>query len=260
MSIHCGAVRDMLQSQISPLFDCREEAGRLVIITPFELPDGDLMEFYVTQEDDQLVVTDLAETVTTLASYRFDVESTPKRKKLFEDILKGLGIHYFKGQMRLPLATDRDLVSGLLRLSQAALRTSDLLFTTRYGAGATFKDEVSEFLLERHVRCDQDYRVSGRSGQMYTVDFYVERPQPILVEALSTASSSYAEQIVNRTVRMWYDLRRLDGHFSYATVLDDSEDVWKQQHFEILSSLSELIVWSERERLAVIAGAERTGN
>jgi hypothetical protein len=136
-----------------------------------------------------------------------------------------------------------------LHLSQSALQTSDLLFTSRYGAGATFKEEVQEYLAENTVPHQPEYRSAGRSGQIYTVDFYIERARPILLEALSTASAGYAEQVVSRTVRMWYDLRRVDGRFLYATVLDDSEDVWKEQHLEILSSLSELVVWSERQRL-----------
>lgn len=253
MKIACQTVKQALQSQWPPLFDCREEQDRLVIVTPFELPDGDLMEFYVLEENDQIVITDLAETLATLASCRFDVDRTPKRRKLFEAILKGLNVHLFQGELRLPIRSTEELLPALMRLSQTALQTTDLLFTSRYGAGATFKEEVEEFLSEQKVPHEMDYRSAGRSGQIYTVDFYIERTKPILLEALSTASASYAEQIVNRTVRMWYDLRRVDGRFLYATVLDDSEDVWKEQHLEILSSLSELVVWSERQRLLELA-------
>ncbi len=252
MNVQCRTIKDMLQKQLSPLFDCREEAGRLVVVTPFEYPDGDLMEFYVTQEGENLVVSDLAETLSTLAAYRFEVESTPKRRKLFESVVNGLGVHYFQGEIRVPISSENEIVPALLRLSQAALRTSDLLFTSRFGAGTTFKEEVEEYLTEKQLPHQTDYRASGRSGQLYTVDFYIERRQPILLEALSTASSGYAEQIVNRAVRMWYDLRRVDGRFGYATVLDDSENVWREQHIEILSSLSELVVWSEREKLITL--------
>lgn len=253
MTLQCQRVREMLQAQLSPMFDCREENGRLVIVTPFEHPDGDLMEFHVTQEGGQLVVSDLAETLATLAAYRFDVESTPKRRKLFESVIRDLGAHYFQGEIRLPLVSPDELVPALMRLSQAALRTSDLLFTSRYGAGTTFKEEVEEFLAERNVPHETDYKLTGRSGQTYTLDFYIERRQPLALEALSTASSGYAEQLVSRTVRMWYDLKRVDGRFVYATVLDDTEDVWKEQQIEILTSLSELVVWSEREKLAELA-------
>ncbi len=253
MTLQCKAVREMLQKDLSPLFDCREEEGRLVIVTPFEYPDGDLMELYVTEESGQIVLTDLAETLATLAAYRFEVESTPKRRKLFESVLKGLDAHYFHGEIRVPVQPEGSLTSALIRLGQAALRTTDLLFTSRFGAGTTFKEEVDEYLTERKVPHEMDHKLTGRSGQTYTLDFYIERRQPLLMEALSTASSGYAEQLISKTVRMWYDLKRVDGRFVYATVLDDSEDVWKEQHIEILTSLSELVVWSEREKLSELA-------
>ncbi len=249
MNLRCQTVRGILQEELSPLFDCREENGRLVIVTPFEYPDGDLIEFYVTEEHGQLVLTDLAETLATLASYRFDTESTPKRRKLFESVLKGFEAHYFRGEIRVPLASPKELISALVRLSQATLRTTDLLFTSRFGAGTTFKEEVEEYLTEKQLPYQKDYKLTGRSGQTYALDFYIEQRNPFLIEALSTGSSGYAEQLVNRTVRMWYDLRRVDGRFVYSTILDDAEDVWKEQQIEILSSLSELIVWSEREKL-----------
>ena len=255
MTLQCQSIKEMLQKQLSPLFECHEQEGRFVIVTPFEHPDGDLIEFYVTEENGQLVLSDLAETLATLAAYRFDVESTPKRRKLFESVIQSLGAHYFRGEIRVPLVSQEDLVPTLMRLSQAALRTSDLLFTSRYGAGTTFKEEVEEYLTERQLPHQADYKLTGRSGQTYTLDFYIELRQPLVLEALSTASSGYAEQLVSRTVRMWYDLKRVDGRFAYGTILDDSENVWKEQHLEILSSLSELLVWSEREKLAQLAKA-----
>ena len=249
----CKAVNELIQTSLSPLFECREQNGSLAIVTPFEYPDGDLIEFYLIEEAGQLVLTDFAETLATLASFKFDVESTPKRRKLFESVVQDLNVHYFQGELRVPVASERELVPALVRLGQVALRTSDLLFTSRFGAGATFKEEVDEYLTEKELPHQVDYKVSGRSGQLYTLDFYIERPQPLLLEALSTVSSGYAEQVVNRTVRMWYDLKRVDGKFKYCTVLDDTEDVWKEQHFEILNSLSELIVWSDRERISALA-------
>ncbi len=253
MRLECREVKELLSAGLPPLFDCYQENGRIVVVTPFEYPDGDLMEFYVTEEAGQLVITDFAETLASLASLRFDVESTPKRRKLLESVVQGAGVHYFQGELRVPVQSDQELVPALTKLSQAALRAGDLLFTSRFGAGTTFKEEVEEYLTETGLPHEQDHRVTGRSGQTYTPDFYVERTRPMLIEALSTASAGYAEQLVNRTVRMWYDISRTDGRFSYATVLDDAENVWKAQHIEVLTSLSELVVWSEREKIAKIA-------
>jgi hypothetical protein len=119
----------------------------------------------------------------------------------------------------------------------------------RFGAGTAFKEEVEEFLLGHEVPYESDYRVVGRSAHAYTVDFYIERAKPRLVETLSSAAAGPAEMLVNSTVRMWFDLTRINGRFGYISLLDDSADVWKASHLDILSELSEVIVWSERKRL-----------
>ncbi|HXG33897.1 MAG TPA: DUF1828 domain-containing protein [Bryobacteraceae bacterium] len=253
-------VEESLRRELGPLFACREEDGRVVIVTPLEYPDGDLMEFYLIQDAEGLVVTDLAETVATLAAYRFDVESTPKRRKLFEGVLQAQGVHWFRGELRLLVESEREIAPAVIRLSQAALRTTDLLFTARFGAGTTFKEDVEEYLVEHEIPYQADYKTTGRSGQTYTVDFYIERKrQPILMQTLSTGAPSYAEQLVSRAVRMWYDLRRINGRFAYTTLLDDCEKVWTKEHLEILESLSELVVWSERHRLLDLTGVEPKG-
>lgn len=113
VNLNCGIVTARLRQGLDSLFECRAVDGRVVVVTSFEYPDGDLMEFYVIEEEPgTLVVTDFAETVATLAAYRFDIESTPKRRKLFESVLRGHGAHYVRGEIRVPLYCEGELSSG----------------------------------------------------------------------------------------------------------------------------------------------------
>lgn len=144
---------------------------------------------------------------------------------------------------------EADLVSAIMRLSQAVVQVRDLLFTMRYGAGTAFNEEVEEFFTQREIRYETNRTILGRSGQQYSVDFFVERRRPALVQTLSGGSAGYADILVSKTVRMWYDISRADGRFEYVSVMDDSLDVWKRSHFELLADLSRLTTWSERENL-----------
>jgi len=256
LAMRCAELKKAIEKQLPPLFECVEEDGRLTIVTPMEYPDGDLIELYLVEEPEGLVLTDLAETLAILASYNLDVKRSPKRFKVFQTVLKAQDVHYFEGSLRIPIISLEDVVPALLRLAQAVLRVSDLLFTLRFGAGTTFKDEVEEFLTEHQVRYETDYRVTGRSGQQYTIDFYIERRKPFLIQALSSGSSSYAEILVSKTIRMWFDVTRVDGRYQYVSLLDDMIEVWKSSQFEILGDLSTVITWSERERLLALVQAE----
>ena len=245
----CNELRTILQMGLPPLYECREQKGKVTILTPIEYPDGDYVELFVIKEGDNYIITDLAETIATLASFNFVLKAAPKRFKLFQQILKVHGIHYFEGELRVPFQNEKELPYVLTRLTQAIIQVSDLLFTMRYGAGTSFREEVEEYFVEREIKFEPNYRVIGRSGQAYSIDFYIEKRKPLLIQTISSGSSGYADILISKTVRMWYDLLRVDGRYRYTSLLDDSTDVWKPAHFEILSDLSSVIVWSEREKL-----------
>ncbi len=250
--MRCGELKQILARDLPPLYECREEKGYLRIITPLEHPDGDYVELYLVEENGRLLLTDHAETIAILASYGFEVKRSPKRARLLDSVLKALDVHLFQGALRVVLESETDLVPAIMRLSQASVQVGDLLFTMRYGAGTAFKEEVEEFLLERQISYENNHGVFGRSGQQYSVDFYIERRRPALLQTLSSGSAGYAETLISKTVRMWYDISRVDGRFDYVSLLDDSSDVWKASHIELLSDLSKVVAWGERENLTLI--------
>lgn len=247
--MRCEELKRFLSRDLPPLYECREENGRLTIVTPLEHPDGDYIELYLVEENGRLVLTDHAETLAVLASYGFELKRSIKRARLLDSILKAANIRLFQGALRIELESEADLVPAIVRLSQGSVQAGDLLFTMRYGAGTAFKEEVEELLVEREVRYETNYRVFGRSRQQYSVDFYVEKRRPALLQTLSSGSASYAEALISKTVRMWYDISRVDGRFDYVSLLDDSADVWKPSHIELLSDLSKVVTWGERENL-----------
>lgn len=71
--MRCHDLRRVLEQGLAPRYECREEDGRLTIVTPAEHPDGDLVELYLTEEDGRLVLTDHAETLAVLASYGLEL-------------------------------------------------------------------------------------------------------------------------------------------------------------------------------------------
>jgi hypothetical protein len=253
--MRCDELKRVLARDLAPLYECREENGHLTIVTPLEQPDGDYVEFYLVEEGGRLVLTDHAETLAVLASYGFDLKRSPKRARLLDSILRAANVHLFQGAFRMEIESEGELVPAVLKLGQVAVQAGDLLFTMRYGAGTQFKEEVEEFLVERRVPYEANARVLGRSGQHYSVDFYVEKRRPALLQTLSSGSASYAETLVSKTVRMWYDVSRTDGRYEYVSVLDDSADVWKPPQIELLSDLSRVVAWGERDTLIALLAA-----
>jgi len=239
------------------LFACQEEDDRLKITTPYLYPDGDYIDLYLVELPTGLYLTDLGETMGYLADHGISPKQSPKRRKIINDVLLTQGVELFRGELRVPFNDWDKAAWAVMRLSQAIVQISDLVFSLRLSALTTFKEEVEEYWIESQIPYDVDYPVIGGSGESYTVDFYIPVPhRSWLVETLSSQSRSYANTLVSRVVRIWHDLLRVDGRYGYISLIDDSTDVWKAEWLEQLAALSEVVIWSERERLPTILGVK----
>ena len=132
-------------------------------------------------------------------------------------------------------------------------------FTFRTRAVESTADEVSDYLLERQIRFDRRPKMAGRSGRGWTPDFHVILPeQGSLVAVLSTGNRSSARTVTEHTLAMWHDLNQLiygPEALRFISLFDDTADVWQEEDFTLLDSLSEVQRWSEPETLIEALGA-----
>jgi len=253
--MNCAELREKALATLPILFHCQEENGHLKIATPYLYPDGDYIDLYLVETPAGLYFTDLGETIGYLADHGISLKQSPKRWKIVSDVLLTQGVEFFQGELRMPLEGWDKAAWRVTRLGQAIIQISDLVFTLRLSALSTFKEEVQEYWIEFRIPYDIDYVVVGGSGESYKIDFYVPAsPRPWLIETLSSRSQSYANALVSQAVRTWHDLHRVDGRYGYLSLIDDSTDVWKSEWFDQLSDFSEVIVWSEREKLLDTVG------
>ncbi len=246
----CEELRETMLATLPLLFVCQEENNRLKISTPYLYPNGDYIDLYLVETPNGLYLTDLGETMGYLADYGIALKQSSKRRKIIHDILLTHNVELFQGELRVYLEKEEQVAHAVVRLSQAITQISDLVFTLRLGTRTTFKEEVEEFWVEYGIPFERDYVVIGGSGESYTVDFYLSVPKhPWLVETLSSQSRSYANTLVSRVIRVWHDLHRVDGRYRYLSLIDDSADVWKAEWLDQLAEFSEVIAWSEREKL-----------
>ncbi|MBM3298969.1 MAG: DUF1828 domain-containing protein [Deltaproteobacteria bacterium] len=255
--MNCDQVRELALSSLPILFSCEQEDSYLKLTTPYLYPDGDYIDLYLVETDDELYLTDLGETLGYLSDYGISLKQSPKRNKVINDILLTQGAELFRGELRVRVLDGHEMAWHMTRLSQAAVQVSDLVYSLRLSALASFREEVEEYWIESRVSYELDYIVIGASGEQYTVDFFVSSPRRSwLVDTLSSQSRGYANSLVSRVVRTWHDIHRADGRFGYLSIVDDSNDVWRSEWFDQLEALSEVVTWSNREKLLQFFGSE----
>lgn len=250
---------ESLTSELGQLFSCIPGDRHERIRTPFLYPDGDHIDLFVTEKNGTLIVSDLGETLRWLRSQTLSPKRSPKQNALIADACLTHGIEQYKGVLLARCRSNMTLASVTLRVAQACLRVSDLWFTFRTRAVESTADEVSDYLLERQIRFDRRPKMVGRSGRGWTPDFHVILPeQGSLVAVLSTGNRSSARTVTEHTLAMWHDLNQLiygPEALRFVSLFDDTADVWQEEDFTLLDSLSEVQRWSEPETLIEALGA-----
>ena len=252
----CTAIR----SGLGPMFECSVNGDYVRVRTPFLYPDGDFIDLFLKSANQGVTtVSDLGETVRWLNSNTLSTKRYPKQAGLISDISQTHGVEFFRGMLKARSTDPSALADAVTRVSQAALRISDLIFTARLRSVESVTDEVADFLQELHLPFERNKKLIGRSGKSWKIDFQVSAPQrSSLISVLSSGSRSVAQQITKSVVASWYDLsqyRASPEPLAFITLVDDSADVWSEEDFNLVESISEVARWSVPETLSQLLTA-----
>jgi hypothetical protein len=238
----------LIAQQVGELFVCTPHDKYTRIRTPYLYPDGDVIDLFLRESNGSLTLTDLGETLRWFRMQTTSMRRSPKQSQAIEDICLNHGVELFKGMLVLRVSRPEDLSKAVMRISQAALRVSDLWFSLRNRAVQSITDEVAEFLTEREIRHERAEKIPGRSGRIWAVDFHTWTPnRSSLIYVLSTGSKAGARSIVEHVVASWYDLSHMKAGaqpLSFVSLFDDTLDVWTEQDFRLAGDLSDTGMWS----------------
>jgi hypothetical protein len=173
------------------------------------------------------------------------VRRTPRQRKLIEDVCLTHGVELFKG-MLMARADSREVATAVANVAQAAMRVADLWFTLRNRSVESIVDEVDEFFLEKAIPYDRYVKLPGRSGRIWNIDFHARTSsRSSLICVLSTGSRSAARNVAEHVVAAWHDLSHMHAQsIGFISLFDDTADVWSDEDFKLVDSLSEIARWS----------------
>lgn len=246
-------------SEMGALFTCEEQDDYYRIRTPYLYPDGDNIDLFCEWDGDTVTVTDMAETTGWLRMQSIATHRSPNQNRLIADSCITHNVEFYRGMIQARWRPGDDLAAVVNRVAQAALRVSDLWFTLRYRTGGStisVASEVEEYLSERPLEYERTKKLAGRSQETWNVDFYVRAAaRSSLVYVLGTGSRNAAGRITDHVVAAWHDL----SHYSvgpeslkFVSLFDDTVDVWQEEHFRRVESLSTVTRWSRPDEFASV--------
>lgn len=235
---------EMLAKKIGELFTCSPLDQYIRIRTPFLYPDNDLIDLYYREVDEDVILTDLGETLGWFKMQTVALEIAPELLQLINDICLDHGIEFSRGMLLLRLKQSDDLAEGIMRLSQATLKVLDIGSAFKDNVGESAVDEVEDLLQERQISFERNPEFIGKSGRVWRPDFRIRHPRHnSLIYILSTGSRSRAQEEADRTLAAWHDLSNWKAGpeaLRFISLFDDTLDVWTEEDFRLVEDVSEV--------------------
>ena len=258
--MNCGELVSSYLRHVEDGFVCQARPdGSAVVVTPYRMPDGDLIELLVERgTGGGVVVSDLGETIAMLAVQGFDPHASEKRKWLLERASRLADVTLNEGELRKQ-GPSENVGSLILDVAAAARGVADLIYLHRSQEPRDFDARVVEFVSDHAAEVLPRAPIKGESGHTYRVTAKVLRVdrKPLLVSALSPRGQGQIKASVDRTIRQWVDI---DGAFERAqkiSFLNDTGVDWKQSDLNLLGRFSMISTWKTRHDLEpVLAGIE----
>ena len=136
----CSEIRRTFGAQ----FVCSRQGIHTRVDTPYLYPDGDYISVFCKTSDDAVTVTDLAETVSWLWMQSATRRLSPKQNQLIRDTCVAHGVEFRQGMLQARCKPGEPLGETLTRVSQAAIRVSDLWFMSRAAASEAMMDRPAD--------------------------------------------------------------------------------------------------------------------
>jgi len=225
--------------------------GRPRIQTVFKYPDGSWVDVFVDDRSDLFAaprLSDFGQTMGWLLDLPVRPWQSKKRQAFLDDVLRSYQVRQDGGALVKDIGDEDDLTADIVALGQACVRAADLIFTRRSTLTSSFTEQVEEVIVDLELPYEPNVELPAL-GSSVRVDFLVMAARPSAILTLGGRQTQQAHQNAIEVFRRWYDLRKAKRDERFVTVVDDSQDVYRDEDLDRLADVSDLIGLSQRDDL-----------
>lgn len=190
------------------------------ISTPFLDRHNDYMQIYVKADGSHLTLSDDGYVLSDLVASGCDV-STPRRKELLEQIVRGFGVNLSDDELTVSATMD-SFAQRKHSLLQAMVSVNDLFLTSRHTVRGLFLEELEEFLTQNNIRYVPSVQMAGRSGLSHTFDYVIPGWQKA-PERILKAINNPTKDKVQSMLFAWSDIREVRKSSKLLAMVNDRE-------------------------------------
>ena len=229
----------------------------VVISTPHLDRHNDFLDILVERRDGGYELSDDGYVLADLKASGCPID-TPKRRKLFEEILRGFGVQIEHGVLRTT-ANKENFSSRKHSLLQAMLAVNDMFFTATPQVKSFFLDEVRAWMKENNIPFIEGANFIGRSGFRHRFEFAIPAFQDRPERYVQTINNPDRQAALN-IITAWEDtqLARPAGASAYVFLNDRVSETIQDT---VLDALSEYgitpVIWSARQEMVDELGFDK---
>lgn len=227
------------------------KTGWTSMSTPFLGLYNDLLELYIKEDSDNIILSDDGQTIWNAETTGLDMNA-PEQKRILDMILSRYGVN-LNDEGALDVTVERKkFEQGKYRLLMAMFAINDMTFQ----GSSIFYKNVKMLMMDKRVNAVPQIQIKGRSGIDFTFDYVVSRPKvEFLVQAVGNLDTNKLATFI-LSMEEVKDCRKLlsDKDIRGLLIVNDSE---KAVHEEFLRALAnrklDYVLWSKKEESPVLA-------
>ncbi len=201
------------------------DENRCLVVTPFLYPDFASIELGIEIIGESYLITDYNETLNMLFVNGLAIESN---KEMYEQAQKLAIIHgvLLDENGISVVSNENELGEQTQKMLNAIQAIGQMLHKRRTIRYTTFDEEVEKLMISNDIDYDVNFSIQGKANS-HKVKFHLNSNKNLLIEPISALTTQSARNKAKGVAYMWLDLRLINPHLKYITVVDDRDDKWE---------------------------------
>lgn len=215
------------------------------VVTPFLNHRNDMIELFLKQENEQIIISDGGNTLNELILSGVDIDRSSKRIDELNTILRSFGISKNGGNELFAKTDEKKFPEVKHRLIQAVLSIDDLFVLSKPKVESFFIEDITTFFDLNEVIYVKDTTFIGKSGFSHKFDFTlpkIKQRKEVTIKALN----SPRKDRIGDVIWMIEDSRLLRPDMEGLVIINNENEIPS----DIYSALNEykipFFAWPQR--------------
>jgi hypothetical protein len=215
------------------------------LVTPFLNHRNDMIEIYLKQSDDQIVISDGGNTINELLLSGVELDRSKKRTEELGSILRSFGISR-NGKNEIFVNTDeRKFPEVKHRFIQAVLSIDDMFMLSNPKIESFFIEDVTTFFELNEVIYVKDTSFVGKSGFSHKFDFTLPKIRDRKEVAIRAINTPRKDKI-GGVLWMIEDTRLVRPNTDGLVIINDENEIPNDIHQALTEYQIPYFSWSKR--------------